>query len=144
MKDFPDRRAMLAKVHLAKKDLRLDEEVYRDIIQRVTGLTSSSKCDRPQLVKLLAEFGRVGWTGGAKPAFKASSKAHVRKVFAIWTAMCRDGIPESPTRAALVAFVKRQTGIDNPEWLSPEQANKVTEGLKAWRKRHEDKASASS
>jgi predicted DNA-binding transcriptional regulator YafY len=73
--------------------------------------------------------------GGKKPAFKPSSKAHVRKVFAVWKAMCDAGIPDNRTRAGLVAFVKRQTGVDDPEWLTPDQANKVTEGLKAWAKR---------
>lgn len=31
----------------------------------------------------------------------------------------------------LAAFVKRQTGVDNPEWLTPTNANKVIEALKA-------------
>lgn len=137
MTDFPDRRAMLAKVHLAKKDLRLDEEVYRDIVQRVTGCSSSSKCDRPQLVKLLAEFKRVGWDVGAKPAFKESSKRHVRLIFGLWKGLCDADIPDIKTRAALVAFVKNMTKVDNPEWLTVDQARQVTEGLKAWRKRVE-------
>ena len=135
MTDFPDRKSMLAKIHLAKKDLRLDDDVYRDIVQRVTGCTSSSKCDRAQMVKLLAEFQRVGWTGGGKPAFKPSSKAHVRLIFGLWKGMCDKDIPAKKDRDALVAFVKNQTGVDNPEWLTVEQAGKVTEGLKAWSSR---------
>lgn len=134
----PARRAMLAKVHLAAKELQLAEPAYRAIIHRVTGGAhdSAGACSDAQLDQLLAEFRRMGWKpakgqAGGKP----SGKPHVRKVFALWADMCRAGIPDHPDRAALVAFVKRQTGVDNPEWLTAEQANQVTEGLKAWQRR---------
>jgi hypothetical protein len=42
---------------------------------------------------------------------------------------------EHGNHTALLAFVKRQTGVDNPEWLDGAQANKVIEGLKAWHAR---------
>ena len=42
-----------------------------------------------------------------------------------------------PKIAALVAFVTKMTGVDDPNWMTVDQAIKVTEGLKAWRKRAE-------
>ncbi len=134
---FPDRREMLAKVHIARKDLCLDDDTYRAVLLRTTGKDSSGACQRRQLVDLLDEFKRLGWSGqpAAKGARKESGKPHVRKVFALWEQMCRDGIPAIANRAGLLAFVKRQTAVDDPEWLSPVEANKVIEGLKAWRAR---------
>ena len=136
---------MQAKVHIAKKELGLDDDTYRDILARVTGQTSSKGLKDYQLDAVLTEFKRLGWTpkkGTATGHRPASAKSHVRKVFAVWGAMCRDGIPADPTRAGLVAFVQRQTkteqrpeGLSDPEWLSPDQANKVVEGLKAWQRR---------
>jgi phage gp16-like protein len=54
--DFPDRREMLAKVHIARKDLGIDDDTYRDVLTRVTGRTSSADCTRSQIVDLLDEF----------------------------------------------------------------------------------------
>ena len=137
-----NRNPMLAKIHIAAKALGLDDATYRQILERLTGKSSSRDLKDHQLAAVLAEFQRLGWTppkgsGGAATSRKASGKAHVRKVFAIWSDMCKGGIPETPTRAALLAFVKRMTGLDDPEWMTVTQANTVTEALKAWRKRAE-------
>lgn len=139
------RNPMLAKVHIAKKELGLDDATYRAVLERVTGKTSSAGLKDNQLDAVLTEFKRLGWTpkkAGAAPHRPASDKPHVRKVFAIWADMCRQNIPVINNRTGLVAFVQRMTkteqrpgGLSDPEWLSPEQANVVVEGLKAWRAR---------
>lgn len=144
-----NRNPMLAKVHIAKKELGLDDETYREVLSRVTGKTSSAGLKDHQLDAVLTEFKRLGWKpkpakakpGGPRPR-PESDKPHVRKVFAIWTDMCQVGIPVIANRAGLIAFVQRMTkteqrpaGLSDPEWLSPDDANKVVEGLKAWRKR---------
>lgn len=133
-----DRRAMLSKVHIARKELALAEESYRAILRRVAGWDSAADCTDAQLDAVLAEFRRLGW----KPKTKrpASGVAHVRKIYALWTAM-KGGLADG-SDAALRAFVRRQTksaanpeGIASPEWLDAAQANKVIEGLKAWSER---------
>ena len=143
------RDPMLAKVHIAKKEIGLDDETYRAILKRITGKDSSKGLGGLQLIAGLDEFKRLGWQpkpAKAKPGSQRprpeSDKPHVRKVFAIWTDMCKAGIPVIANRAGLIAFVQRMTkteqrpgGLSDPEWLSPEDANKVVEGLKAWRKR---------
>lgn len=57
----PIRRAQIAKIKLAKKDLGMDEDTYRALLQRVTGRTSSAQMTRQQRYQVLAEFGRLGW-----------------------------------------------------------------------------------
>jgi phage gp16-like protein len=134
---------MIAKIHIARKELALDEETYRQVLERVTGKTSSGEMSFRQLDAVLTEFKRLGWKPKAgKPHRPASSKPHVAKVFAVWGQMCRDGIPKDQSRDALIAFVRRMTksadrpnGLDDPEWLTADQARQVVEGLKAWRKR---------
>lgn len=127
------RRALIARVHVARKELALTEESYRAVLARVTGRDSAADLDLAQLRAVIQEFERLG----LKPLVKRSPKPHVRKVFALWAAM-KPHLAD-PSRDALRAFVKRQTGVDNPEWLTPLQANQVTEGLKAWREREEAK-----
>ena len=50
------RRALLAKVHVAKKVLGLDDDTYRAVLLRVAGETSAAKCSDAQLVALVKEF----------------------------------------------------------------------------------------
>ncbi len=131
------RRALLAKVHVAKKQLDLDDELYRTVLERVTGQRSAGELSDPQLVDVLDEFRRLGWQPSSKDKpLPRSSKPHVRKVWALWNALCRSGAVKNPSRGALRAFVQRFAQVTDPEWLTPEDAVKVIEGLKAWQVRH--------
>jgi hypothetical protein len=56
-------RAALAKVHIAKKQLALDEDDYRDVLERITGHRSSKEITPDQLMPLQREFRRLGWKG---------------------------------------------------------------------------------
>ena len=55
------RRALLAKVHIAKKELGLDETVYRMILRDEFGVDSSGKLTIGELEQLVARFKRRGW-----------------------------------------------------------------------------------
>jgi hypothetical protein len=122
------RNQLVAAVHVAKKQLALDDETYRAIIERVTGERSSAHLTVAQLGSVLDEFRRLGW----KPAHaNYSHKPHVRKVWALWSDLVRRGLVKGG-RVALRKFVFRMTKVNDPQWLTLEQAAKVTEGLKAW------------
>jgi hypothetical protein len=56
-------RDQLAKVHIAKKQLCLDDDDYRDILERITGHRSSRAVAPDQLQALQREFRRLGWDG---------------------------------------------------------------------------------
>lgn len=126
------RNPRAAKVHIARKELGLDEPTYRALLARVIGRDSSAGCTDAQLDAVLAEFRRLGWVPKVKSP-PLSKKPHVRAIFAIW----RDLRPHlrNHGREALRAFVQRQTGVADPEWLDGKQAASVIEALKAWLKR---------
>ena len=133
-----DRRGMLAKVHIAKKQMGLEDADYRAVLERVVHHSSASDCTDADLHVLLSEFRRLGWKETGQR--RTSAQPHVRKIYAIWGDM--RGLLEHADDEALRSFVKRQTrsvknpdGIGSPEWLGPDEANKVIEGLKAWRAR---------
>jgi phage gp16-like protein len=136
-----NRRALLATVHIAKKELGLGDDAYRDVLRRVTRRASAGELSARELVAVIEELRRLGWQPKTPLGRnRRSGNPHVRKVWAVWGDICRAGAARSPTRAALRAFVERMTGLTDPEWLSPEQANQVVEGLKAWQRRHAGKA----
>jgi len=123
-------KQQLAMVHIAKKQLGLVDENYRAILVRLTGKDSSRDCSTEDLDRVIAEFKRLGWTPAAKPT-ATSDRPYVRKIYALWNEAGRVGAVENASKAALRAFTARQTGKAAPEFLTPAQANSVSEALKA-------------
>lgn len=132
----------------ACREAGLDEDARKAIQARVAGKTSSSSMSVGEFNACLTDLKTRGlWKPGkskrkGQTYRRESDKAHVRKVFAIWSDMCRQNIPVIANRTGLVSFVQRMTkteerpgGLSDPEWLSPKEANQVIEALKAWRAR---------
>ena len=129
-----DRRSLLAKIHVAKKQLAMVDDSYRALLVRTTSKDSARDCSDAQLVRVVEEFKRLGFDAPKK----VSGKPFVRMIYAIW----KDLKPylDAPNDAALAAFVQRQTGIDKPEWLDGKQAGVVIEALKGWLARERARA----
>ena len=150
MKSAIDSKAKARKMWFgACKDAGLNEEARRAVQARICRKDSASTMTVRDFNACVADLKARGLVkdsrkGGGSGYRAPSSKPYVRKVFAIWGDMCRAGIPETPTRDGLLAFIKRMTEVDDPEWMTLAQANTVTEGLKAWRKRAEGSTSAAS
>jgi phage gp16-like protein len=129
-----DRVRMIAKIHVAKKQLALADDSYRDVVKRITGHDSARDCTDGQLEQLLGEFTRLGFSAVSTPK---SGKSWVRKIHAIWREL--QPLLDEATDATLAAFVARQTksvrdpnGIARPEWLDAKQAKPVIHGLDGW------------
>lgn len=129
-------------IHVCRRQVQglEDDGDWRDFLEQVSGSRSVKEMSERQREKVIAELRRRG-AKAARP-FRKSDKAHVRKVFAIWGEMCREDIPDKPSRDGLRAFVARVTrsddrpdGVGDPEWLDPAAARMVTEALKSWRGR---------
>ena len=71
-------RANLAKIHIAKKELSLEDEIYRDILHVQFKKRSSADLTDFQCVKLLQHFESLGWVQGRGDAV-GSPKKHGRK-----------------------------------------------------------------
>lgn len=136
----PARGAIYAKLHIARKELALPDEAYRDILHRITGKSSAKDATTPALEEVLAHFRTLGWKP-KKGSLSSSDKPHVRMIYAIWKDMA-PMLDSGGTREALRAYVQRQTvstthpkGISAPEFLDGSQAHCVIEGLKCWHAR---------
>lgn len=130
-----DKRPLLAKIHIAKTQLNLDDEQYRDIVRRVTGKDSAAQCRYSQLVDLINEFKNLGWKTPKKKAFRRTPSDCIKKIYALWGELQALEAVQSTDKTALDAFVKKYTGIDSVQWLLPDQQRKIIEILKQWIKR---------
>ena len=128
------RAAMLAKIHVARKQLAMEDSSYRAMLLRVAGVESAGDAPDVGLIRVLKEFERLGFV--PRPA-QRDGRGHVRKIYAIWADL--KPLLDDADDQALRQFCRRQTrslknpaGIGAPEWLDPRDARRVIEGLKGW------------
>lgn len=139
-------------IHIAKKDLKLDDDAYRTALYSITGKSSTKEMDLSEMNKVLEAFIVKGFkvTVKAKPNPKVApinksiklpttkprdNDPRLGKIWRLWYVLREHG-KTAGTAKALNAFIKRQTGLDNMNFLkTPEQYESVIEGLKAWCKR---------
>lgn len=126
-------RAVLAKIHIAKKELALDDEAYRDVLKRVTGKRSSRDLSDYQVNQLFREFKRLGWK--PKKTHRPAVRPQVRMIYALWGVLHKGGAVENGDPKACEAWVKRMFGADLTPWMAAEECNDVIESLKQWVRR---------
>lgn len=135
-----DRQRLIRLIHVAKRDLQLDDDTYRAILQRVGGKGSSSDLTVPELEKVLEHLKRSGFKVRSKakqPAPAKSSRplaqdAESKKIRALWLFMHQIGVVKNPSEEALASYVKRITGVDALQWINGDQAETLIESLKKW------------
>lgn len=135
------RRADLAKIHLAVKELQWDESTYRDILQTVCAVRSAGDLDAAGRRQFLEHLQRCGWkpAGGApiakdRPVRKPLTSPQ-RKMWSLWQQLADAGLVRNRKMPSLLAYVQRQTHVDRLEWLNGAQEALVIESLKAWLER---------
>jgi len=128
------RRDLIAKIHVGKKQLAMEDVSYRALLQRIAGVTSAADATLQGLDLVLKEFRRLGFAAQKR---RPDHRGQMRKIEALWAELAPYRRREGPhgdaeSETALQAFVLRQTGKDDHRFLNAEQANKVIEGLKGW------------
>jgi hypothetical protein len=135
------RRAALAKVHIAKTRLRLDDQSYRSVIGRVCGgKTSAGDLDEAELGRLLDEFKnafnfREGVSFTKKLSDFPDTEPQRQLINCLWTDLAALKIIRDGSEKALRKFVERTTKIAQLRWLTAGDANKVIEAMKAMKAR---------
>lgn len=126
----------LAAIHIAKKDLRLDDDTYRDVLERVTGKRSARELTIVESGRVLDEMKRLGFKAASKPARAGAvvlEGPYVPKLRALWISGWNLGVVKDRTDEGLAAFVRRQAKIDHMNWLrDAADANRVIEAIKGW------------
>lgn len=140
-----NRSNLIKLIHIARRQMHLDDETYRLMLSSVvSGKTSCRDMSLGELEKVLAAFKERGFKASSnkkKTAVKPRSNI-VGKIVAIWHTMHQQGFIEHDTPAALDSYVQRTTrnlnggeGIARVSWLRDQEAVKVLESLKRWHQR---------
>lgn len=132
----PTRTQQLARIHVIKKALGWDDDLYRDVMSQVCGATSAAALDDAGRAKLLAHLQTRKDAQDGKPARPVKPRkpldATGRKLWSLWMQAADKGMVQQRTMPALNAWLHRQTGVERIEWLSGKQADLAIESLKLW------------
>ena len=121
---MPPTKSQTIKIHIAIKELGIDDDTYRDMLAMNFGVLSSTKLGPEEAGVLLALLRAKGWQPkskqggqpwGGKSQYIKTSDPQQRKVLALWNALGYD-------MAKLHVRVKKQFGVDRFEWLRDHDA----------------------
>lgn len=132
----PQRRATIAKIHIAKKELGFDDDTYRDVLWRVTGKRSCSKMNTLELDAVLKDMEANGFKPkiapqhGKKPNVAKKRKLLIGKIEAMLADM---GLHWNYAHGMAANMFE----IKRVEWLNDAQLYKLTQALAIHQKRQQ-------
>lgn len=130
------RRAMTAKIHVAKKQLAMVEDDYRQLLFDATGKMSLTDCSEAQLEKVIGALAAKGFKALPKKGSAAAQHPMAKKARALWISLHQLGAVRNPSEQALEAFARRQLGCEKLVWARQSDAYRLIEALKAMAARH--------
>jgi len=127
-------RQLLAKIHIAKKELALDEETYREMLNSQFGVRSSASLDNTKALRLIRYFEEKGWQPKSKPKkyddqrgdiYSATPKQK-RLIEALWHNVYRGNDETKHLRQFLWNHFK----VSDIRFLDKDKAHMAIEALK--------------
>ena len=127
----PVRKRELAAIHVAKKQLAMEDDTYRAMLWSIARVKSAGDLDHAGRKAVLDHLKACGFDHRRPTASDPQS----RRVRALWLDLKDLGVLRDASEGALNSYVEHQTGVKALQWLSSEQVSKVIESLKAWQRR---------
>jgi hypothetical protein len=120
-------REKLALVHVARRDLELEEDIYRATLLDVAGVKSSRDLDQAGFLKVMARFESMGFRSrpnlGDREGFATPKQLdYIQGLFRQWLGREDD--------AALTAWIDKRYHVSALRFLDVVRAQKAIEGLK--------------
>ena len=125
-------------LHVAKAKLGYDDELYRQVLVRIAGVTSSTDLDQGGFEAVMGYFEYAGFRPTANGAPRYGNRpgmatfAQIELIRELWRELHRDRQCDD---AALLGWLLKYHKIDSLRFLTLEGARKVIVGLKSWKAR---------
>lgn len=123
-------RSTLSKIHIAKQQLGLDDDTYRDLLGRVCGVRSAKELTSKQASRVLREFERLGFqpisTGNKGRPHNFNSGAMPEMITKIGALLADMQLPWSYADAV----ARQMFGIQRCAWVrKPKQLEAIIAAL---------------
>ncbi|QLG93349.1 regulatory protein GemA [Pseudomonas yamanorum] len=133
----PNRLRLIKLIHVARRELRMDDDTYRLLLAGMTGLdgaTSTADLSVPNLLRVLEQLKLRGFKvrPNNQPKRPLADDVQSKKIRSLWLTLHKLGAVRDPSEAALAKFVLSMTRVSALQWLTTAQASRVTENLKQW------------
>ncbi len=126
-------QAAKAKLHIAKKELELTDDIYRDILREATGKESSAKMTLAMINRCLDRMAELGWKVKSKnQTRKPADDDMSRMIRGLWIELHEAGKVRDPSEKALGAYVLRMSRKSALQWCSVADKTVIIEALKKW------------
>lgn len=133
----PNRLRYIKLIHVARRELRMDDDTYRMMLAGMKGLegaTSTADLSVPNLLRVLEQLKLRGFKVRPNKAQKRplADDDQSKKIRSLWLTLHDIGAVRDPSEEALAKFVLGMTHVSALQWLSSAQASRVIENLKQW------------
>jgi len=134
-------RKQIALIHVACKELGISEDDRHNIQEEFTGFRSLTKMNYQawcRLVRHLEERGfktAIRFEENAEPGTPNSKRNLITKIYALWYTLAGTYYNPGAEKKALRGFLRKRFRVEHENFLTPEQAIKVIEAIKAISKR---------
>lgn len=118
-----NRKSLLAKIHIAKKELALENGVYRGILLEKFGVESAGELKIPQLAELVDHLEKLGFKPKQKNRPSEDTKRIVKRIWAQCYSLGRP-VPEYADGMARQMFK-----VDKVIWCDADQLKAITSAL---------------
>ncbi len=133
----------IAILHVAKKQLAMDNDTYRDVLRAHGGAGSARDLDYDGFRAVMRHFEASGFVsrpkekkGGpsagdiprGRPGM--ASRAQIKKIYAMWWGLGGSYYTPGKEFAALRSFLKKRFRVHHENFLTKEKAHGVIEALK--------------
>ena len=125
------RKLLIKAIHTAKRELGMDDDLYRATLDAATGKTSCADCTDRELGTALTHFRRCGFAPAPREALSPSQKGLLR---GMWAAMGEEGLVRTPGLYGLDMYTRKRWYVPHQD-LTPEEASTCIEQLKSWVRR---------
>lgn len=146
-----NRTSMIKVIHIARRDLHLDDDTYRSLLGAV--VPGKSSCRDMTVIELQNVIQALEAKGfKSKPLRRSKRRMSAPsdvslKIRAIWKTMFNQGFVRDGSDIGLDRFVRRHTrirnggeGVSSLEWLRADAEDNLLESLKQWHIREMKKA----
>lgn len=132
-------RATLIKIiHVARRELGMDEPTYRAMLLNAGKADSTSRMDVRALQAVLEQAKRAGFkVRSATPDRRQDTTPLARKARALWLFLHHLGAVRDPSERALATYVRRIAKVDDMHWAGYEAMASLIETMKKWALRPE-------
>ena len=133
------RKKDLARIHLAKKELGLEDEAYRDLLKGTTGRTSSADLSAKERWQVLMAMAKLGAKAAAEPYPGRPARPRADKEALIGKIEAQLAEAKRPWAYAH-AMALRMFKVNQVQWLDADQLHRLVAALAYDAKRQESRS----